>query len=48
MKGMVIVMNRQSFITELRAYLTGKVDTLVIEETISYYQDYLTSLVFLH
>lgn len=40
MKGMVIVMNRQSFITELRAYLTGKVDTLVIEETISYYQDY--------
>lgn len=40
MKGMVIVMNRQSFITELRAYLSGKVDTLVIEDTISYYQDY--------
>lgn len=38
-------MDRESFITELRMALSGKVNPAVIEENISYYNEYITGQV---
>lgn len=38
-------MDRESFITELRMALAGKVNPAVIEENISYYNEYITGQV---